>query len=122
MTEAGAERQALGAGRSDGAEASRTLRFPPDQRFGTLFSRGRSAERERADVDFDTGSRGWRELAAAQGEVIVPVGGEIGLRVAETELSLSPLATLPADALDALDLFKAKVSDAALVHLAGLTS
>ncbi|NJK82021.1 MAG: hypothetical protein HC914_20065, partial [Chloroflexaceae bacterium] len=82
----------------------RTLSFPTNHSFGGLLVRDEDAY---ASYDWDNG---WTELAEATSTVIIPAGKEVFLWIEDTS-DLSPLATLPPDALYAIRLNATPIAD-----------
>jgi peroxiredoxin len=91
----------------------RTISFPNDVSMGKLSVR-------------DLGSTepgDWTDLGEARGEVTVPAGKELQLKVgAKHSGDLSPLADLGPTDLQELHMEEIQISDAGLAHLKGLTS
>ena len=72
---------------------SRTLRFPTEYSMGTLqLRRWNSPIVTWADME-ETDPDSWLELGEARGEVHIPSGGELWLRLGDEEVDLSPLST-----------------------------
>ncbi|MBW8040758.1 MAG: redoxin domain-containing protein [Planctomycetes bacterium] len=110
--------------------------------IGSQFEKGQSAEPNAAPgeriISFPTGSSmgklsvrdlgsteagDWTDLGEARGDITVPAGKELRLKVPpEHSGDLSPLAGLEASDLQELILDNTKVGDTELVHLKGLTS
>ena len=72
---------------------SRTLRFPTDYSMGHLWlRRWNSPIVTWADMG-ETDADSWLELGEARGEIYIPSGGELWLRLGDEEVDLSPLST-----------------------------
>ncbi|MHC4732965.1 MAG: TlpA disulfide reductase family protein [Planctomycetota bacterium] len=91
----------------------RTISFPADVSMGKLGVR-----------DWGSTEAGdWTDLGEARGEVTVPAGKELRLKVfPENSGDLSPLVALGPSDLQSLVLDNTKVGDADLAHVKGLTS
>ena len=91
----------------------RTISFPADYSMGELSVRDWGS----------TGTEDWTVLGEARGEVTVPAGKELRLKVPpDYSGDLSPLADLRPTDLQELYLEEVRVGDAGLAHLKGLTS
>ncbi len=91
----------------------RTISFPTDVSMGELSVRDWGS----------TESGDWTVLGEARGEVTVPAGKELRLKVPpDYSGDLSPLAALGPSDLQQLNLEEVRVGDAGLAHVKGLTS
>lgn len=90
-----------------------TINFPTDVSMGVL-----------SVCDWgSTDTEDWTVLGEARGEVTVPAGKELRLKVSpDYSGNLSPLAALGLSELQALVLDNPRIGDADLAHLKGLTS
>src|SRR5713226_4367615 len=96
-----------GEGEAAPIAGTRRLRFPGEHPSGMLYILRENDGRQYPGFGWGVSfTDPWRELAAAQGEVVVPTSVKVGLEVGDGG-DLSPLEMLRADALHALDLRRA---------------
>ncbi|MGH2687211.1 MAG: leucine-rich repeat domain-containing protein, partial [Actinomycetota bacterium] len=102
-----------------GLRGSRRVRFPLDRSVGSLYVRDRRPLAGASESPFDPSL--WQELGSARGEVLVPVGKELGLQVSyETSEDLTVVASLDPGALQALSLARTRATDESLREVAGM--
>lgn len=88
---------------------ARTVIFPSDRPMGELFTRNSFQPEEYAF---------WKKAGRAQGTIELAAGKELRLNVTpQASTDLSPLGSLPADALQYLQLSGTRVANASLEHL-----
>lgn len=76
------------------AQQTRIVHFPSDRSMGTLYMR-----------NLGDSSEGWKEIGEAFGNIAIPAGRELYLKVSrEASSDLSPLTSLAPDDLQGLDL------------------
>ncbi len=98
---------------SNASPGERTISFPADYSMGELSVRDWGS----------TKSGDWTALGDARGEVAVPAGKELQLKVpSDYSGDFSPLAALEPSDLQSLVLDNTKISDTGLAHLEELTS
>lgn len=102
-----------------GLRGSRRVTFPLDRSVGSLYVRDQRPLSGAWESPFDPSL--WQELGSARGEVLVPMGKELGLQVSyETSEDLTVVASLDHGALQALSLARTRATDAGLREVAGL--
>ncbi len=103
---------------------ARTLVFPSDSSLGTLWIGDPYPYDYTPDQEPDmTEAGGWVKLGDAQGTLEIPAGKVVWLDVGpkRTAVDLAPLANLPANGVQYLDLYRLELEDEALRHIAGMT-
>ncbi len=103
---------------------ARTLDFSSDSSLGTLWIGDPYPYDYTPDQEPDmTEAGGWVKLGDAQGTIEIPAGKVVWLDVGpkRTVVDLAPLADLPANGVQYLDLYRLELDDEALRHLSGLT-
>ncbi|MHC4397246.1 MAG: leucine-rich repeat domain-containing protein [Planctomycetota bacterium] len=108
-----------------GAESKeRILHFPEERSLGALYVQDENIERRIKTFHYwiDGTEEKWGYLGEATGDVTVPAGKRLSLRVSKTACKdLSPLSVLGPDDLYELSLSFKPASDRCMPHLAGLT-
>jgi Leucine-rich repeat (LRR) protein len=116
------------AGGAAGMPGPRVLHFPADRSLGRLMIRPVRPEEPIDAQLYWVRDQGWEVLGPAQGEVAVPAGSQLFLRIHDEQAwrDLAPLAALAPDDLYSLDIQGSygggpKPGDSCMTHLAHLT-
>jgi beta-lactamase regulating signal transducer with metallopeptidase domain/thiol-disulfide isomerase/thioredoxin/protocatechuate 3,4-dioxygenase beta subunit len=103
---------------------ARTLAFPEDRSMGTVWIGDPIDYAYTPDTQPEMNEAGgWKNLGEAKGAVEIPAGKAVWLDVGPKgeAVDLAPLATLPPNGVQYLDLYKLAIEDDALRHIAGLS-